>query len=261
MPRVDSDRQNEPLVIGHRGASADHPENTLESFEGAIRAGADVVELDVRLTADGVAVIMHDADVSATTDGSGLVHQLSLAEIKRLDASRGRGPRAEVPTFAESLQTLAGRAGVDVEIKNMPGEPAFDSPREAIADAVLDELDRAGFGDSVLVSSFNWLSIERIRTARPDVPTGFLTAAMIDPGAALVYARSAGHAFVLPQYPALLASGGAFVAKAHAEGINVGTWTVDEPEDLNRLFVMGVDAVATNRPGLAVEVRRAWRGG
>src|SRR5262249_20289210 len=167
----------------------------------------------------------------------------------------------EVPTFAEALQTLAGRAGVDVEIKNLPGEPAFDSPREAIADAVLDELDAAGFGDPVIVSSFNWLSIERIRRARPEVPTGFLAAAMIDPAAALVYARSAGHVFVLPQFPALLQAGEAFVTKAHAEGVRVGTWTVDEPEDLRRLFGMGVDAVATNRPGLAVEVRRGWRAG
>lgn len=261
MPLVDSDRQNEPLVIGHRGASADHPENTLESFDAAIRAGADMVELDVRLSADGVAVIMHDPDVSATTDGSGFVHELSLTDIKRLDASGGRGDRVEVPTFAEALQMLAGRAGVDVEIKNMPGEPAFDSPREAIAGAVLEELDRAGFADPVVVSSFNWLSIERIRRERPEVPTGFLTAAMIEPAAALVYARSAGHAFVLPQYPALLGAGEAFVSKAHADGIRVGTWTVDEPDDLRRLFDLGVDAVATNRPGLAVEVRRGRRDG
>jgi len=260
MPPVDSDRQNEPLVIGHRGASADHPENTLESFEGAIRAGADVIELDVRLSSDGSAVIMHDPDVSATTDGSGFVHELSLREIKRLDASGGRGGRVEVPTFAEALQTLAGRAGVDVEIKNMPGEPAFDSPREAIADAVLDELDRAGFAGPVLVSSFNWLSIEHIRHARPDLATGFLSTAVIDPGAALVYARSVGHTYVLPQYPALLEAGEAFVAKAHAEGLLVGTWTVDEPDDLRGLFALGVDAVATNRPALAVEVRSAWRG-
>ncbi len=261
MPPVDSDRQNEPLVIGHRGAPVDHPENTLESFEAAIRAGADMVELDVRLSADGVAVIMHDSDVSATTDGSGFVHELSLADMKRLDASGGRGARVEVPTFAEALQTLAGRAGVDVEIKNMPGEPAFDSPRESIADAVLAELDRAGFAGPVLVSSFNWLSIERIRSARPEVPTGFLTAAVIDPAAALVYARSAGHAYVLPQYPALLQAGEGFVTKAHAGGVRVGTWTVDEPDDLRRLCALGVDAVATNRPGLAVEVRRNWRAG
>ena len=260
MPPVDSDRQNEPLVIGHRGASADHPENTLESFEAAILAGADVIELDVRLCADGVAVIMHDPDVSQRRPMGRVVDELSLGEIKRLDASGGHGGRVEVPTFAEALQTLAGRAGVDVEIKNMPGEPAFDSPGEAIADAVLDELDRAGFADPVLVSSFNWLSIEHIKRARPDLVDGVSERGGHRSRGGPRLRTVGRHTYVLPQYPALLEAGEAFVAKAHAEGLLVGTWTVDEPNDLRGLFALGVDAVATNRPALAVEVRRAWRG-
>ncbi len=255
MPRVDSARQNPVAVVAHRGASADYPENTLESFEGAIGAGADLVELDVRLSADGIAVIMHDADVSVTTDGSGFVHQLSVAQLKRLDASHERGHRVEVPTFREALDTLRGRTGVNVEIKNMPGEPAFDSPREAVAEEVLRELDQCEFPGPVLVSSFNWLSIERVREARPDLPTGFLASAVIDPAAALAYVRSAGHTHVLPQALALLEAGSGFVEEAHHSGIGVGTWTVDDPADMERLFAMGVDALATNRPDLAVAVR------
>ncbi len=256
MPLRQTVGQKWPLVVGHRGASADHPENTLESFEGAIVAGADLVELDVRLSADGVPVIMHDAEVSQTTDGSGFIHQLTLQDLKRLDASAGRGvARTEIPTLREALELLSGRAGVDVEIKNMPGEPAFDSPREEIARCVVALLDDVAFDGDVLVSSFNWLSIERVRELEPGIPTGFLSTALIDPRACLVYVRSAGHAFVLPQAPAVFEAGPAFVEEAHRDGVRVGTWTLDDPEGIERLFAMGVDAIATNRPDVAVAVR------
>jgi glycerophosphoryl diester phosphodiesterase len=259
MAHTNIPRENWPLVVAHRGASAAYPENTLMAFEGAIAAGADVVELDVRLTADGVLVILHDMDVSAVTDGSGLVHRLSLKEVKALDASGGRGARAEIPTLQEALELLSGRAGVNVEVKNLPGEPAFDSPREEVAEEVVRTLGDAAFVGSVLVSSFNWLSIERVRELEPGVATGFLTTALIDPSAALVYARSRGHAYVLPQAPALFEAGPAFVEEAHGDGLRVGTWTVDLAEGIERLFAMGVDAVATNVPEVAVPIRDAFR--
>src|SRR5438093_10833099 len=161
MAGTNINRQIWPIVVGHRGASASHPENTLLSFEGAVAAGAGVVELDVRVTADGEAVVMHDLDVSVTTDGTGFVHELTLAQIKRLDASRGRGEPVEVPTFREALDVLSGRAGVNAEIKNLPGEPAFDFPREAAVEAVLAHISETDFQGSVLVSSFSWLSNSR----------------------------------------------------------------------------------------------------
>src|SRR5207249_2864703 len=101
MVRSDSPLDTLPLVVAHRGASLAHPENTLPSFEGAIAARADVLELDVRLSADRVPVVMHDADVSRATDGQGWVHEKTLAELKRLDASGGTGPRAEIATLRE----------------------------------------------------------------------------------------------------------------------------------------------------------------
>jgi glycerophosphoryl diester phosphodiesterase len=252
--------ENWPLVVAHRGASAAYPENTLEAFEGAVAARADVVELDVRLTADGVPVVMHDLDVAVTTDGEGFVHTLTLAEVKRLDASKGKGPRTEVPTLDEALSLLTGRAGINIEIKNLPGEPSFDSPREAAAASAVEALDRASFEGTVLVSSFNWLAIERVRALRPEIPTGFLTTAAIDPEAASVYARSHGHTHVLPQAPALFALGEPFVHEAHEHGLRVGTWTVDDAEAIERLFSWGVDAVASNDPAMAVGVRDRFRG-
>src|SRR6266545_4718053 len=171
----------------HRGASATFAENTLESFAAAIDSGAQAVELDVRLSADGVAVVMHDPDVSRCTDGAGLVHELTVAELKQLDASRGTGERAAVPTLREVLDLCSGRIGVDLEIKNIPGEPAFDSPREAAVEA-------------------------------------------------------------------LLPAGPELVERVHGAGMLVGTWVVDAPDTMARLFAMGVDAVATNDPALGVEV-------
>jgi glycerophosphoryl diester phosphodiesterase len=236
----------------------------LVAFEAALQAGADVVELDVRLTADGVPVVLHDADVAATTDGTGFVHAMTLGQLKRLDAARGSGPVQRIPTLDEALEVIdGGETAVNLEIKNLPGEPAFDSPREATLEAALESVRDARFGGPVLVSSFNWLSIERSKELAPGVATGFLTIAAIDPWAALVYVRQQGHDFVLPQTPALVSVGEGFVREAHADGLRVGTWVADDEALLATLFAWGVDAVATNDPALAVGVRDrvAPRGG
>jgi glycerophosphoryl diester phosphodiesterase len=253
--RSEFDKRN--LVVAHRGASSAEPENTVAAFEAAIRAGADAIELDVRLTRDGIPVILHDPDVSSTTDGAGLVHTLGLDEVKRLDASGDRPGHLGIPTLAEALEAIApaGRVGVDLEIKNIPGEPAFDSPEEGVLRATLEALQETGFPGPVLISSFNWITIERSKELAPEVATGFLSVGAVDPRAALVYARQHGHDFVLPQSAALLEAGERFVEDAHAEGIRVGTWTVDDQGDLAKLFGWGVDAIASNDPTLAVAVR------
>jgi glycerophosphoryl diester phosphodiesterase len=250
------------LIVAHRGASAHEPENTLVAFESALRAGADVVELDVRLSSDGVPVVLHDPDVAATTDGTGYVHAMALDQLKKLDASGGRGPRQEIPTLADALDLLADHgAGANLEIKNLPGEPAFDSPIEAVLMAALETVDASRFEGPVLVSSFNWLTIERCKAEVPVVTTGFLTIAPIDPWAALVYARNHGHDFVLPQTPALAAAGPTFVEDAHDAGVRVGTWVADDEDTLATLFGWKVDAVASNDPARAAAVRDRVTGG
>ena len=259
MLSANLDRQIWPAVVAHRGASARYPENTLPAFQGAIDAGADLVELDVRLTADGVPVILHDLDVSITTDGAGPVHQLTLAEIKRLDASKGRGEPAKVPTLQEALELLSGRVGVNIEVKNLPEEPSFDSPKEQAVQRTLSTLHDVAFSGPVVICSFNWLSIERVRELEPTIPTGFLTVAGIDPSASLTYVKSKGHSLVLPHVVALLSADEAFVEAAHAEGVRVGTWTVDDAPSIERLFEMRVDAVATNDPALAAPIRDRFR--
>jgi glycerophosphoryl diester phosphodiesterase len=222
------------LVVAHRGASADRPENTLGAFDAAATAGADIIEFDLRLTADGVPVVLHDEDLSRTTDGRGLVRETRLSEIKQLDASRGRGPRQEVPTLAEALAVIGPTgAGVDIEVKSLGGP---DPGRHDLLEAALEVLDEARFPGPVLVSSFNGLTLQRSRELAPRLPTGFLTAVAIDPTSALAYAQQAGHEFLLPQVESMLEAGPGFVEQCHSSGLRVGTWTVDDEPTLEKLL-------------------------
>jgi glycerophosphoryl diester phosphodiesterase len=242
-----------PVIVAHRGASATHPENTLSSFEEAIRLGARIVELDVRLTSDGVAVVMHDASVDRTTDGSGAVHELTAAQLRALDAGT-HGRLERVPTLAEVLELASGRAAVALEIKNLPGEPGYDADRERVVEATHAELERTAFDGPALVLSFNPTSVRASKAIAPDVPTGFLTTDLVPPPDALALAVAERHEMVLPGTRSLIPAGEAFVDEVHAAGLRVGTWTVDEPEELEMLLGWGVDAVASNDPAMALAV-------
>jgi glycerophosphoryl diester phosphodiesterase len=239
-----------PAVVAHRGASSTRPENTLASFEEAIALGAQIVELDVRLSRDGVPVVMHDAIVDRTTDGTGFVHELTADRITSLRA----GPGATVPTFAEVLEAVGARAALAVEIKNIPGDPGYSSAGEPIVDAVHAELRRTRFYGVVLLISFNPRSIEASKTLAPEVPTGFLTTDLVDPREAVAYAVSKGHDMVLPGTRAAIPAGEAFPHEVHAAGLRVGTWTVDDAATARMLFERGFDAVASNDPAIALAV-------
>ena len=239
-----------PVIVAHRGASSTRPENTLASFEEAIALGAQVLELDVRLSRDGVPVVMHDAVVDRTTDGTGFVHELTADQITSLNAA----PDSTVPTFAEVLEATSERAALAVEIKNIPGDPAFDPVGEPIVDAVHAELGRVRFDGVVLVISFNPASIEASKSIAPGVPTGFLTTDLVDPREALGYAVSKGHDMVLPGTRAAIPAGASFPDEVHAAGLRVGTWTVDDAGTVRMLFERGFDAVASNDPAMALGV-------
>jgi glycerophosphoryl diester phosphodiesterase len=245
------------MVVAHRGASVEQPENTIEAFEAAIDAGADAVEFDVRMTADGHAVVMHDPDVSRTTDGIGLVAELTLADIRRLRIGVPGGGAAGVPTQQEALECLSGRAAADIEIKNLPGEPGFAPDREQAVEATLDALDSVGFPGQVIVSSFNPASIAHSRRLRPDLPTGLLTSYDVDANETLARARADGHPWILPFVSKVLEAGDGFADRVRAGGALLGVWIADDPETARRLFDLGADAVATNDPRRIVPVRDA----
>lgn len=248
-----------PLIVAHRGASSTHPENTLPSFRAAIELGASAIELDVRLTADGVAVVMHDPEVSRTTEGSGFVHELSSDYVRALNAGTATEP-AGVPTLGEVLELASGRAGVAIEIKDLPGEPAHEPASESTVRAALAEVERTAFDGPVLLLSFDPQAVALARVIAPDVATGILTPDLVEPHDALAHVVAAGHDFVLPGSSALLPAGEAFVAEAHTAGVRVGTWTVDDPSTLRTLLTWGVDAIASNDPETALAERAAIGG-
>jgi glycerophosphoryl diester phosphodiesterase len=240
-----------PAIVAHRGASSTMPENTLASFEESIRLGARIVEFDVRLARDGVAVVMHDPRVERTTDGTGAVHELTSTELAGLNAGLSDA-RQPVPRLADVLDLLSGRAGVAIEIKNLPGEPGFQAEGETVVEVTHREIERGGFDGPVLLISFNPRSIAASKAIAPTVPTGFLTTDLVPPRDALEHVRQEGHEMVLPAVTSLLAAGDAFIEDVHTAGLRVGTWTVDDPEQVRALADREVDAIATNNPAMAL---------
>jgi glycerophosphoryl diester phosphodiesterase len=251
-----------PAIVAHRGASLRYPENTLAAFRAAVRAGADVIELDARLTADGVPVVMHDADVATTTDGSGLVHELTLAQVSalRVGALRvGRDParRAGVPTLRHALAYLRGRATVEIDLKNEPGEPGFDGTHRVAAEAL--RLVRELRLGPVIVASANPETMEWVRRHHPDAVTGVEAGEGENLWDWIDYAAGQGHTFLMPDAAAVLSAGADFVTRAHAHGVQVDVWTVNDPETVSGLFSWGTDLVETDDPELAIPARNRAR--
>jgi glycerophosphoryl diester phosphodiesterase len=221
------------LIIGHRGASAAHVENTLEAFAGARAQRADGVELDLRRTADGDVAIHHDATLP---DGQ-LVVELSRGEIP-----------AWVPTLTDALDACACMRMVNLEIKNWPGDPDFD-PTEALATLVVDALgSRPDLQERVLVSSFHLPTIDRVRALDGGVATGWLTLNLADAPAMLDALAERGHRAV---HPHVAFVDGDLVRLTHDRALELNVWTVDDPDRIVALARMGVDAAITNVPDVA----------
>ena len=233
------------LVLAHRGANRERPENTLAAFRRAVELGADGVELDVHRTRDDGLVVRHDPD-----GPFGALAELTLAEVT--DAL------PEVPTLAAVLDACAGLL-VNVEIKHPPPDAGHDPDRRA-ADLVAGMLADRGGADRVIVSSFDLPTVDRVRAVAPAVPTGWLVA-WADPIDALAVAHDHGHDALHPGVWSLVGSLAVeVVAAAHDRGLAVNVWTVNEEDELRRLGQAGVDAVITDVPDLALAVWRASAG-
>ncbi len=225
-----------PLVYGHRGASADAPENTLAAFALARAQGADGVELDVRRCRDGDMALHHDAVLG---DGRRIV------ELTRADL-----PESSC-TLAEALDVCEPMA-VNIEIKNVPIDPDHD-PECLLADRVVALLHERGGRDRVIVSSFGLATVDRVRAVDPSIPTGLLT--FVDPigPEAIELAARHGHQAIHPHVATVDA---AYVALAHDHGLAVNVWTVDDPDRMRELASWGVDGIVTNVPAVAVAALR-----
>ncbi|HEX4245507.1 MAG TPA: glycerophosphodiester phosphodiesterase [Acidimicrobiales bacterium] len=227
-------------VFAHRGCTEGGiRENTVEAFAEARRLGADGVELDVRLTKDGALAVHHDAAVP----GVGVIPELGAAELPD-----------HVPLLADVLAVCDGMT-VNVEIKNAPADPGWDAG-EVVAAVTAEAIELAGWTDRVLVSSFQPATLRAVQAADERLALGALWGFGTDPGPGLEEAAAAGfeavHPFVLAVTPEL-------VERAHALGLSVNAWTVNEPHDLRAMVELGVDTVITDvlREALAIAGARA----
>lgn len=224
-------------VQAHRGSPDPERgvgENTVAAFERARRLGADGVELDVRLTADGTLAVHHDPVIA----GVGPVHELAAADLP-----------AHVPLLAEALETCAGMR-VNIEVKNLPIEPAFD-PSDRCAREVVTLVGAAGLEASVIVSSFWGDALAAVREADADLATGLLVVPAFDVATAVSAAIDLGCAAI--HLPIGLVTP-ATVAAAHDAGLAVAAWTVADRAVLDGVLAAGVDTVVTDDVAMARRV-------
>ena len=231
----------ETLVFAHRGAMASAPMNTMAAFELAIAQAADGIELDVQLSRDGYAVVIHDYTVDKTTDGSGNVCDKTLAELKSLDAGswfRQTFAGERIPTLDEVFDTLGDQLFVNVEIKST-GENSGDIENVVARSILSHEMQ-----DRVIISSFDPQILERMSACLPGVLIGFLYMSAI-PGASIRAVKDPRHDALHPWHELI---DDAYMRWAKANQYFVNAWTVNDPKRALRLRSLGVNAVITDNP-------------
>lgn len=246
------DRIARPVVIAHRGASAHAPENTLAAFRLALEHGADGVELDAKLSADGQVMVIHDQTVDRTTSGSGRVRELTMAQLKKLDAGSyfdSSFAREPIPTLEEVFVAVGARTLVNVELTN------YASPTDDLPDKVADLVIKFGLQEHILFSTFHPLTLLRIRRRLPQVPTALLALPGRGGGLARGWlGRLLSPAYLHPYYTDVSAK---MMAGEKRRSRMVNAWTVNDTEEMRRLFQIGIDGIITDDPRLARRVLSA----
>jgi glycerophosphoryl diester phosphodiesterase len=217
------------LKIGHRGARAYEPENTLRSFKKALELGVDAVEIDVRATRDGEIVVIHDAEVDRTTNGKGLVNQLTLKEIKQLRTERDE----RIPTLEETLRFLDKKVKVLIELKET-----------GLEEKVLKAIGEKKLEENVIIVSFIEDALRRVRELNDKVETGLIYARHKNP----VKAASNLKATYLVSLYRFTHTGD--IQKAHQNGLKVIVWTINKPEEVAEYVKKGVDGITSDKPDI-----------
>ena len=242
-----------PLVIAHRGASAFAPENTLAAFRLAADMGADAVELDAKLTADGRVVIHHDLTLERTTDGEGKIGEKTLTDLKRLDAGSFKGSEYEgerIPTLDEVFDVIGDRLLINVELTN------YSSMLDQLVPTVLKLIRNYQLERSVLLSSFNPIALFQVRRMAADIRTGLL----LQPGMPTLL-QSLLKALVPHQdlHPYESKVDEVLVRTQHEAGRRVNVWTVNKRNRMEELIRLGVDGIITNDPRAALGIVEKFR--
>ncbi len=222
------------FIVGHRGAKGLEPENTLKSVRRALELGVDAVEVDVRVSGDGYPVVIHDETVDRTTDGSGLVAEMSLEELRRLDAGGGE----KIPLFEEVLREVHGKAVLFVEFKVL----------EAVT-PVLEKVEEMKAWKSILFISFHPDHLLKVKEYRRDAYIGLIYS---QPSDGIVLAKKIGAVAVLPQYRLATEKAVAFAKRLK---LMVVPWVVNDLETGLKLKSYGVNGLATDRPDILLKLR------
>jgi len=241
--------RSQPLVIAHRGSSAYAPENTLAAFTLAAEQEADAVELDVDLTRDGHVIVMHDATIDRTTDGRGRVTDLTLDEIRRVDAGAWKDAAfngERVPLLGEVFETVGQQMLIDVEIKGMS---VRGNGIEAKVAALIDQHDLI---DRVIISSFNPFALRRVKHIDPRLACGLICAPE-----APIFLRDAWLAPLIPglnaRHPHHSQVNKVMVDQFHAQDLAVNVWTVNQAGIARAMARVEVDGLIGDDPVLIRE--------
>jgi glycerophosphoryl diester phosphodiesterase len=215
------------LKVGHRGARAYEPENTLRSFGKAIEFGVDAVELYLRRTKDDKIVVIHDANVGKTTNGEGLVNDLTLEEVKQFVTEKGE----KIPTLEEALDFLDKKVKILVELK----ETGFEKK-------VLGLIHERGLEKNTVIVSFIEKALRKVRELDNEIETGLIYVRHKKPIEAALELKAS---YLLSFYRFTHTSN---VQKAHEKGLKVIVWTINKPESVSDYMKKGVDGIASGRP-------------
>lgn len=237
-------------VFAHRGGRMWAPENTMAAFRRAVELGVDGIELDVQRCASGELIVIHDEDLERTTNGVGLVADISYDEISRLSAGLWFDQEfrdEKVPLLADVLDLVAGSLTVNVEIKNSP--VAYPG----IEEELLELLSSYGHSDKIIVSSFDHFVLERLKNLDSSLNLALLVdAVLLDMPQ---YAQRLGARFFHPCFSSCRQE---VVEEAHAAGFKVNAWTLNKRREWSMALKMGIDGFVTDDPeGLMVYLRRA----
>lgn len=241
-------------IWGHRGASGAAPENTLAAFDLAAKVGADGIELDVHFTKDLEVVVVHDNTLARVTGMNGVVEELTLAQLKKLDFSNHMAAyKGEtIPTLWEVLELVKPTGmEINIELKTDAKLP------EGLEEATLELVAKAGMADKIWYSSFNHYSIERVKQLDATTRCGLLYSNKVYKP--WDYARMMNVEAVHPQFKSVNTPD--YMKLCHEAGIRCHAWTVNEAADMRKLLEQGVDAIITNEPALAREVLKAFESG
>lgn len=249
-------------IIAHRGASGIAPENTMAAFKAAIDMGVDMVELDVRNTFDEQIVVFHDETLDRTTNGTGYVHDMTLEEIKKLDAGSWFDPKfsdEKVPTLKEVLDMVNGRCKVLIEIKKLD-HPHYDDIAEKLVELI--KLEKNGY-DWIILQSYEQEYIDAAHKYDADVQTKKLLIGEESTPMLAYYTESRlllGRAklddrltAINPEYTTLSTRR---VFRMHAGGFKVNTYLINNREDMVKMLNMGVDGIITDYPELLLQIRK-----